>query len=331
MRAVTIVDRAPVVAERPDPVPGTGEVLVRVRSAGVNAADLLQAAGRYPAPAGAPADVPGLELAGVVVAAGPGATRFAVGDAVMAVVGGGAQAELCTVHERLAMPVPPALPLRSAGGFPEAFTTAHDALFGQCRLTVGESALVSGAAGGVGTAAVQLAVAAGARVTASVRRADLRPAVAALGATAVSPDDVAGAGPFDVVLELVGAPNLAADLAALAPRGRIAVIGVGAGSRAEIDLRVVMDRRATLSGSTLRARPLEAKAHAARRVEAHVLPLVATGAVAVAVAARFPLDRAAAAYERFAAGGKFGKIVLVPERGGGDDTDTETGTASEEE
>ena len=309
MRAATIVDGEIVVREHPDPAPGAGEVLVRVLAAGLNAADLLQRAGRYPAPPGAPPDIPGLEMAGEVVALGPRASRFSVGDRVMAVVGGGAQAELCVVHERLAMPVPPALPDVAAGGFPEAATTAHDALFTQCRLAMGERVLVTGAAGGVGTAAVQLAAAAGARVTASVRDPALRPAVADLGATVVAPGREGG--PFDVVLELVGAPNVAADLAALAPRGRMAVIGVGAGNRAEVDLRVLMERRATLSGSTLRSRPLEDKADAARRVETSVLPLVERGEVTVAVAASFPLADVAAAYERFATPGKLGKVVLA--------------------
>ena len=309
MRAATIVDGEIVVREHPDPAPGAGEVLVRVLAAGLNAADLLQRAGRYPAPPGAPPDIPGLEMTGEVVALGPRASRFSDGDRVMAVVGGGAQAELCVVHERLAMPVPPALPDVAAGGFPEAATTAHDALFRQCRLAMGERVLVTGAAGGVGTAAVQLAAAAGARVTASVRDPALRPAVADLGATVVAPGREGG--PFDVVLELIGAPNVAADLAALAPRGRMAVIGVGAGNRAEVDLRVLMERRATLSGSTLRSRPLEDKADAARRVETSVLPLVERGEVTVAVAASFPLADVAAAYERFATPGKLGKVVLA--------------------
>lgn len=313
MRAATIVGGEVVVRQRHDPAPGAGEVLVRVRAAGLNAADLLQRAGRYPAPPGAPADVPGLELAGEVAVLGPGATRFSVGDRVMAVVAGGAQAELCAVHERLAMPIPAATAWEEAGGFPEAFTTAHDAVFTQCGLTIGERLLVSGAAGGVGTAAVQLAVAAGATVTASVRNDAMRPLVAALGATVtvVAPDKAAGTGPYDVVLELVGAPNLALDLAELAVGARVAVIGVGGGSRSEIDLRWLMERRAVLRGSTLRARPLEAKADAARRMEAHVLPLLARGAVTVPVAATFPLDEVAQAYERFEAGGKFGKVVLV--------------------
>ncbi|MFP5376190.1 MAG: alcohol dehydrogenase catalytic domain-containing protein [Acidimicrobiia bacterium] len=309
MRAATLVDGRVVVRDRPDPVPGAGEVLVRVASAGLNAADLLQRAGRYPPPPGAPPDVPGREMAGEVVAVGAGAARFAVGERVMAVVAGGAQAELCAVHERLAMPVPGSLPAEVAGAFPEAVTTAHDALFTQCRRAMGVRVLVTGAAGGVGTAAVQLAAAAGARVTASVRDPALRHPVAELGATVVGPG--LEGGPFDVVLELVGGPNLAADLALLAPGGRVAVIGVGAGARAEVDLRVLMDRRATVSGSTLRPRPLEAKADAARRVEAQVLPLVDRGEVTVVVAASFALDDVAAAYERFATPGKLGKVVLV--------------------
>lgn len=313
MLAATIADGEVVVREHPDPVPGAGEVVVRVRAAGVNAADLLQRAGRYPPPPGAPPDIPGLELAGEVAAAGPGAGRFAVGDRVMAVVGGGAQAEWCVVHERLAVPVPAGISWAVAGGFPEAYTTAHDALFTQCGLAMGERVLISGAAGGVGTAAVQLAAAAGASVTASVRNGAMRDDVAALGpgVTAVAPDAVAGSGPYDVVLELVGAPNLTLDLAELAVGARVAVIGVGAGSRAEIDLRALMDRRASLRGSTLRARPLEAKADAARRVERHVLPLLERRAITVPVAATFALTDAAAAYDRFSSGAKFGKVVLL--------------------
>lgn len=311
MRAATIVDGEVVVREHPDLEPGAGEVLVRVRAAGVNAADLLQRGGNYPAPPGAPPDIPGLELAGEVVRLGRDARRFSPGDRVMAVVGGGGQAEWCAVHERLAVPVPAGVAFEAAGAFPEAFTTAHDALFTQCGLALGERVLVSGAAGGVGTAAVQLAVAAGASVTASVRRAELHAAVAALGARVLDPGGVAGSGPYDVVLELVGAPNLATDLGELAVGGRVAVIGVGAGTRAEIDLRTLMARRASLRGSTLRARPLEAKADAARRIEAHVLPLLARGAVTVPVAATFELGEVAAAYRRFEAGAKFGKVVLT--------------------
>src|SRR5919197_452072 len=174
MRAATIRDGEIVVADHPDPQPGAGEVLVRVHAAGINGADIIQRAGHYPAPPGSPQDIPGLELAGEVAARGPGAERFAEGDRVMAIVGGGGQAELCTVHERQLMPVPDALDWPAAGGVPEVFTTAHDAIFTQAGLRAGERLLVHGAAGGVGTAGVQLGVAAGAHVTATVRNPDLR-------------------------------------------------------------------------------------------------------------------------------------------------------------
>jgi NADPH:quinone reductase-like Zn-dependent oxidoreductase len=311
VRAGTIVDGTLQFREHPDPRPGPGQLLVAVRAAGINASDLMQVRGGYPAPPGVPADIPGLELAGEVESTGPGTTRFAVGDRVMAVVGGGGQAERAVVHEREAMPVPTGLTWEQAGGLPETFTTAHDALFTQCGLTMGERVCVHGAAGGVGTAGVQLAVAAGASVVATVRNPVLRSAVAALGATVVEPDEAASCGPYDVVLELIGAPNMTANFAALAIGGRITVIGVGGGAGAELDLRMLMIKRARVCGSTLRARPLEQKAAAARAVEASVLPLFEAGRLTVPVAATFPLERAAEGYERFAAGGKFGKVVLT--------------------
>jgi NADPH:quinone reductase len=313
MRAATIHDGEVSVREHPDPEPGAGEVLVRVRGAGLNGADLLQRRGRYPAPPGSPADVPGLELAGEVVAIGPGVLRWAEGDRVMAIVGGGGQAELCVVHERACMPVPDALDWPAAGGFAEVFVTAHDALFTQAGLRTGERLLVHGAAGGVGTAAVQLARAAGARVVATVRDPERRDAVAALGAHEVlDTEEWPDRGPYDVVLELVGAPNLERNLLALATGGRIATIGIGAGAKAELNLALLLMKRGRIHGSTLRARPLEEKAQAMRLVERHVLPLVEAGELRVPVAETFPLDAVADAYERFAAGGKLGKIVLLP-------------------
>jgi len=314
---VTIVDGGLEWREHADPEPGSGELLVAVAAAGLNAADLIQRRGGYPAPPGSPSDVPGLELAGTVVATGPNVHRFATGDRVMAVVGGGGQAELAIVHERTAIPVPDGMAWAEAGGFPEAFTTAHDALFTQCGLTLGERVLVHGAAGGVGIAAVQLAALAGARVTATVRYDPFRGEVERIGrrcgdVTAVAPDaDLSASGPFDVVLELVGAPNLAANLQNLAVGGRISVIGVGAGGRAELDLFTLMARRARIHGSTLRPRPLEQKSDAARRVEHHVLPWVSAGRAVVPVAATFPMHDAEGAYDRFAAGVKLGKIVLL--------------------
>jgi NADPH:quinone reductase len=313
VRAVTIQDGNLVVQEREDPVPGKGELLVRVRAAGLNGADMLQRQGAYPAPPGSPADIPGLELAGEVQALGPGAIRFGEGDRVMAVVGGGGQAELALVHERAAMPVPDALDWPAAGGLPEVFTTAHDAIFTQAGLRPGEHLLVHGAAGGVGTAAVQLGRAAGARVTATVRREEMRPGVEELGARAIDPEGFEDEGPFDVVLELVGASNLADNLKALATGGRIAVIGVGGtGPKAEINLLALMQKHARIHGSTLRARPLEEKAGAMRLVEKEVLPLFDDGTLTVPVAETFELDRAGDAYARFESGGKLGKLVLLP-------------------
>jgi putative PIG3 family NAD(P)H quinone oxidoreductase len=312
MRAATIRDGRVRVEEHPDPVPGAGEVLVRVRAAGLNGADLHQLRGGYPAPPGSPPDIPGLELAGEVAARGPRAERFGEGDRVMAIVGGGGQAELAVVHERQLMPVPDALDWPAAGGTPETFTTAHDALFTQARLGPGERLLVHGAAGGVGTAAVQLGATAGARVTATVRNPGLREAVRELGAQAVlDPEGFEEHGPFEVVLELVGAPNLPGDLNVLASGGRIVVIGVGAGFKADLNLLALMGKRGSISASTLRPRPLEEKAMTARAMERHVLPLLQAGRVRVPIAQTFPLDAVEEAYERFAAGGKLGKIVLV--------------------
>ncbi len=310
MRAATIRERELVIEEHPDPVPGKGEVLVRVRAAGLNGADMMQRRGLYPAPPGSPQDIPGMELAGEVAVLGAGAERFAAGDRVMAIVGGGGQAELATVHERQLMPVPDVLGWSAAGGLPEVFITAHDALFTQAQLRSGERLLVHGGAGGVGTAAIQLGRAVGARVTATVRREELRERVADLGADALAPEGFAARGPFDVILELVGAPNLAENLESLAIGGRISVIGVSAGAKGELNLLALMGKRARIHGSTLRARPLEEKALLARRVEHEVLPLFEAGILHVPVAETFPLEQAATAYERFAAGGKLGKIVL---------------------
>jgi NADPH2:quinone reductase len=314
VRAVTIVDGELRYLEHPDPEPGDTELVVAVRAAGINNADLMQRLGLYPAPPGSPPDIPGMELAGEVVATGRQTSRFSVGDRVMAVVGGGAQAELAVVDERVAMPVPPDQSWPEAGGFPEAFSTAHDALFTQCGLALGERVLVTGAAGGVGSAGVQLAAAAGARCVASVRHAQLRDAVATLGARAAAPDEALGLGPFDVALELIGAASIAGVIGAMAVTGRIAVIGVGGGARAEIDLLALMQRRLRITSSTLRSRSLTDKAVVAAAVEHHVVPLLAARRVRVVVEKTFPMDQATEAYEHFGQGGKLGKIVLIPPR-----------------
>jgi putative PIG3 family NAD(P)H quinone oxidoreductase len=312
MRAVVIKDGAILIEERPDPEPGSHEVLVRVRAAGINNADILQREGHYPPPAGVPADMPGMEFSGEVLANGPGADRFPVGERVMALIAGAGQAELVVIHERMLMPVPAKLDWPDAGGLPEVFTTAHDALFTQCQLLAGERLLVHGGAGGVGIAAVQLGRAAGARVSATVRNPKHRDAVASLGATVLAPEDFVDEGPFDVILELVGAPNMPNNLRSLRTGGRISVIGTGAGGVVnEFPIGLLMARRGRIHGSTLRGRSLEEKALTARAVERHVLPLFATGTLRVLLHKTFALEQAAEAYDTFAAGGKLGKIVLT--------------------
>ncbi|HEY5295895.1 MAG TPA: zinc-binding dehydrogenase [Gaiellaceae bacterium] len=295
MKAAVIHNGRLELEERPDPVAGEGELLIRARAAGINRADLLQVAGGYPAPAGAPADIPGLECAGEVVA---------TGERVLALLGGGGHAELVVVPERHTLPVPENVEWPSAGGFMEAFATAHDALFTQAGLRPDERLLVNGAAGGVGVAAVQLGLAAGAEVTGTARSNADR--VAALGA------DTEPGGEYDVILELVGGDNLSAGVLRLAPGGRMIVIGTGAGSKAEIDFGRLMQRRARIQSSTLRSRTVDEKAAVVEGLRRDVLPLLASGRLTVPVHETFPLAEAQRAYEAFAAGGKFGKLVLLP-------------------
>ena len=229
----------------------------------------------------------------------------------MGLVGGGGQAELATVHERQLIPVPDHIGWPEAGGAPETFTTAHDAIFTQAGLRSGERLLVHGGAGGVGTSAIQLGRAAGAQVYATVRNEALRDRVADLGATVLAPEGFAEHGPFDVILELVGAPNMPDNVNALNTLGRIAVIGIGAGAKAEVHLGALMGKRGRIFASTIRPRPLEEKALTARAFEREVLPHLASGAVKVPIAETFPLDEVNQAYDRFTAGGKLGKIVLT--------------------
>jgi NADPH2:quinone reductase len=299
MRAVVVADGTLRIEERPDPVAAPGTTLVRMRAAGINNADLAQRAGTYPAPPGSPPDIPGLEVAGEEVG---------TGRRVMALLGGGGQAELVAVPSPLLIPVPDTVSWPEAGGFVEAYATAFDALFLQAGLQLGERVLVTGAAGGVGSAGVQLAAAAGAFAVATVRSKARRADVEQLGAEVHAPGEAEG--PFDVILELVGGEGLAGAVDLLATGGRLVVIGVGAGATVELDYRRLMMRRGRISASTLRARPLEEKALVVRRLERHVLPLLAAGRLRVPVAETFPLDRAEAAYARFAASGKLGKIVL---------------------
>jgi len=314
VHAVVILDGRLWWEEREDPVPGDTELLVAVRAAGINGADIAQRAGGYPAPAGWPQDIPGMEMAGSVVAVGRQVTLFRPGERVMAVVGGGAQATLARVDESHALAVPDAVSWPEAGGFPEVYSTAYDALFTQAGLQMGERVLVSGAAGGVGTAGVQLAAATGAIVTATVRDASRRDGVAALGASAVvEPGREGEGGPYDVVLELVGAPSLTGVLPHLATGARVVVIGVGGGAQMELNLFTLMSKRARIGGSTLRARSRREKANVAAAVAAHAVPDLASGRIRVPVCDTFPMPEAQAAYDRFVEGAKLGKVVLVNE------------------
>jgi NADPH2:quinone reductase len=320
VRAVTITETKDLEwAERPDPVPGDTQLLVAVAAAGLNKADLMQRDGYYPPPAGIPADIPGLEFAGEVIAAGGSVSQFKVGDGVMALVGGGAQAELALTDEATAIPIPDSQSMAAAGGFMEIAATAFDALFTQAELSAGEKLLVTGAAGGVGAFAIQLGAAAGATVIASTRHSELGAQLIELRAAAVvAPNEAKEFGPFDVVLELVGGPGTADSVASLATGGRLVSIGVGAGARFELDLLVLMAKRARVMASTMRARPLLDRALVVREVQRRVLPLVESGEVVVPIAATYPMGAPSEAYERFSRGGKLGKIILV---GAGDNVD----------
>jgi NADPH:quinone reductase-like Zn-dependent oxidoreductase len=294
--------------ERPDPVPGSNEVVVAASHAGLNPADLIQRAGHYPAPPGAVADVPGLEVGGTVVATGDAVLGWQVGDRVFGIVGGGGLADRVVVHERHVARVPDRLSDEQAAAVPEAFITAHDAIFTRAGLVSGETLLVNGANGGVGTAAVQLGLAAGARVLANARDEPARERLAAMGADPVALADVDGEA--DVVLELVGAPNLPGDLLALATKGRIIVVGTGAGVEFDMSLRALMGKRASLMGTVLRARPMEEKGAAVQAFARGVVPLLAEGRIAPPIDRVFAAADAADAFDHLAARGKFGKVLL---------------------
>ena len=293
------------VDERPDPVPQSSEVLVRATHAALNPADVAQRAGNYPAPPGSPADIPGLEVAGTVIACGEAVTAWRAGDRVFGLVGGGGLSDTVAVHERHVARIPVDLTDREAAAVPEAFITAHDAVFTRAGLALGETLLVNGASGGVGTAAVQLGVAAGARVLANSR--SHREALTDMGAEPCVLSEARG---VDVVLELVGAANLTGSLDALALRGRIIVVGTGAGADAELSLRALMGRRASVMGTVLRARSMEEKAAAVQAFAHSVVPHLAAGRVRPVIDRVFPVAESAAAFEHLSAPGKLGKVLL---------------------
>lgn len=299
---------------RPDPVPGDHEVVVAARFAGVNWADVAQRAGHYPAPPGSPADIPGLEVAGVVQAAGAEVRAWRAGDRVFGIVGGGGLADRVRVHERHLAAVPGNLGEDLAAAVPEAYITAHDAVFTRCGLELGEVLLVNGANGAVGSAGTELGLAAGARVVASVRSPGAGDALAAAGAIVASPDKVgaelAALGGANVVLELVGAQNLENDFGVLAMKGRIVIVGTPAGADGAISLRALMGKRASLYGTMLRARPVEEKAAAVQAFARSVVPLLAAGRALPRIDRVFPAAEAAAAFDYLVRPGKSGKVLL---------------------
>jgi len=307
------------VATRPVPLPGVGEVLVRVHAAGVNRPDILQRAGGYPPPPGA-SDIPGLELAGEVVANGPDSHDLKPGDRVMALVSGGGYAEYCAVPVPQALPVPDSLTMAEAAAVPETFFTVWTNVFQRAGLKGGESLLVHGGASGIGTTAIQLAHARGARVFATAGSPGRCRSCEALGAeraidyrnedfVAVVREATDGRG-VDVVLDMVGGDYIARDLKALAMEGRLVFIAFLGGSRAEIDFLPVMMKRLTVTGSTLRARSVEQKGAIAAELRREVLPLLASGRVKPVMHGTFPLAEAAAAQQAIE-GDHVGKVVLT--------------------
>ncbi len=298
---------------------GPGEVRVSVAAAGLNRADCLQRRGFYPAPPGAPKDIPGLEFAGTVSDVGEGA-RWSVGDRVMGIVAGGAMATELVVHGRELIPVPANLELHAAAALPEVFATAHDALFGHARLRMGETVLVHAIASGVGTAALQLAHSVGARVVGTSRSTEKLDRCAELGLEfAVNTrsgsfaKEVAALAPTgcDVVLDTIGAKYLEENLQVLARQGRIVTLGLLGGAKGEINLGALLAKRATWMGSVLRARPLEEKAGLAQIFRREMVPLFERGALVPVVDAVLPMEEVAEAHRRMDHNETFGKIVLT--------------------
>jgi len=302
------------------PEPGPAQVLVRVSSSGLNRADLVQRVGRYPAPPGSPQDIPGLEYAGVVEGVGSDVTLWKEGDRVMGIVGGGGYAQFVTVHERTTVRVPAGLELLEAGAIPEVFMTAFDALFRQMKLSEGETVLIHAVGSGVGTAAVQLAQAAGVRAIGTSRtREKIEQALELgldVGVLGVEewPDRVleaSGNRGVDLILDLVGAAYLEGNVKVMAQGARQIVVGVPSGSTAPLDLRALMAKRAQLKGTVLRARPLEEKIALAREFEQRVCPLFAARTVRPVVDSTYPPEDAPEAHRAMADNRNFGKILLV--------------------
>jgi NADPH2:quinone reductase len=310
------------IVERPRPVPGEGEILVRVRAAGMNRMDVLQREGNYPLPPDA-SDVLGVELAGVVESLGPGASRFKRGDRVMALVTSGAQADWAVVPEATALPVPGGMSFEQAAAFPETTFTVWSNVFERAALKRGETLLVHGGTSGIGTTALMLAKAFGARVIVTAGSPEKCAACLKLGAdgaidyrkedfVAVSRDMTDGKGP-DVILDMVGGDYIARNLEAVAFDGRIAQIAFQKGYKAEVDFRLLRRKLVTLTGSSLRSQPLEMKAKLAAAVEEKIVPLLRNGQARPLIDSTFRFEKVADAHARMDDGNHVGKIVLVME------------------
>jgi putative PIG3 family NAD(P)H quinone oxidoreductase len=324
MRAVTIAGgKGPATALRVEqitkPVPQAGQILIKVIAAGVNRPDIVQREGLYPPPPGAP-DTLGLEVAGEVVAIGAGAVRWKVGDRVTALLPGGGYAEYAVVDARHALPVPGGLSFVQAAALPETVFTVWSNVFERGRLQAGETLVVHGANSGIGVTAIQMAKAAGARVIATARGPGKAAQARELGAD-VAVDSAAGdwavgvkaVGGADVVLDMVGADYFDRNLDVLKPDGRLVLIATLGGHRKDVDLRLLMMKRLTVTASTLRGRDADEKARLARAVETQVWPWVESGRLRALVDRTFPLERASEAHEWLERGAQFGKVVLIVE------------------
>lgn len=316
MRAVTFTgaggNEVVRLEKRPDPAPTDDDVIVQVQFAGLNPADIVQRRGHYPAPPGFPADVPGLEVAGRVTQTGAGVDEWSPGDMVFGLVGGGGLAEKVRVHRRHIVRRPEGMSEQNAAATPEAFITAHDAIRTQAALALGETLLVRGANGGVGSAALQIAVAGGATALGVVRSAEGGDLVRSLGAQSLSEDDVLKMeGVADVVLELVSGAHLAVDIRALRHAGRIIVVGVSNAPEATINLRDLMARQGTIRGTTLRGRTLEQKAQTIQAFEHEIVPLLASGRIVPVIDSVYAADDLNRAFDHLEHGPKNGKILLA--------------------
>jgi putative PIG3 family NAD(P)H quinone oxidoreductase len=303
-------------ASAPTPSPKPGEILIRVQAAGVNRPDILQRLGRYPPPPGA-SEILGLEVAGEVVALGEGARRWQVGDTVCALLAGGGYAQYAAVDARHALPIPKGLSVVEAAGLPETVFTVFTNVFERGRLAAGETFMVHGATSGIGVTAIGLAKAAGARVIATSRGADKAAKAYALGAdvsidtSAQDFEEVARAqGGVDVILDMVGGDFIAKGLGALKPDGRLVMIAVQGGAKADVNLGQLLVNRLTLTASTLRARNADEKARLARAVEEHIWPMIEAGRFKPLIDRSFPLAEAAAAHAYLEGGTHVGKVIL---------------------